>query len=169
VYKTQFEVDFSSFVQVHLHARSCLPTSDCVCLPELARVTNDEYRCRPSPEAKPRQIPIFGDNYLIHYFKHPECLSEQQATIFNQLPKRACGQLAASHEESTLGWGVYFEEGWHWRSIYFTIVVLIVTASLVFAVCWSVLERDIQGAFAITSSWMTLGSLLLGYMAVRSD
>jgi hypothetical protein len=92
-----------------------------------------------------------------------------QTTIFNQLPKRACGQLAASHEELSLGWGLYFEEGWHWRSIYFVVVVLIVTAGLVFGVSWSILRADVQSAFAITSSWMTLGSLLLGYLAVRSS
>ncbi|KAK4032413.1 hypothetical protein C8A01DRAFT_20516, partial [Parachaetomium inaequale] len=114
-------------------------------------------------------VPVFGDNYLIHYFKHPQCISEVQTTIFNQLPKRACGQLAASHEELSLGWGLYFEEGWHWRSIYFIVVVLIITAGLVFGVCWSILRADVQSAFAITSSWMTLGSLLLGYLAVRSS
>ena len=127
-----------------------------------------EYRCGPAPEMPPKQVPVFGDNYLTHYFKSPLCLSKEQTTIFSQLPKRTCGYLTASHEESALGWGVYFEEGWHWRSIYFIIVVLIVIGSLVFGISWAVLRADIQSAFAITSSWMTLGSLLLGYMAIRS-
>ncbi|KAH7186959.1 hypothetical protein DER44DRAFT_801137 [Fusarium oxysporum] len=164
---TRFELDLNCFVQVHLHLKSCQPT-DCICLPTLDRVIGDEYCCRPAPEEKPKHIPVFGDNYLIHYFKSPQCLSEKQTKIFHQLPKRACGHLAALHDESALGWGIYFEEGWHWKSIYFIVVVLIVTASLVFGVCWSVFRADTQSAFAITSAWMTLGSLLLGYIAVRS-
>ncbi|KAI0388499.1 hypothetical protein F5Y17DRAFT_202125 [Xylariaceae sp. FL0594] len=164
---SRFELDFSCFVRVHPHITTCQPT-DCVCLPPLDHVNGDEYRCRPAPAKRPKHVPVFGDNYLIHYFKHPQCLSEVQTTIFDQLPKRACGHLAASHDESVLGWGVYFEEGWHWRSIYFIVVVLIVTASLVFGVSWSILRADIQGAFAIAGYLMTLGSLLLGYMAVRS-
>jgi len=142
---------------------------DCVCLPTRDRVIGNEYRCRPAPEETPKQVPVFGDNYLTHYFTRPQCISEMQTTIFNQLPKRACGHLAASYEKSALGWGVYFEEGWHRRLIYFIVVVLIITASLVFGVSWSILRADIQSAFAITGCWMTLGSLLLGYIAVRSS
>ncbi|EAQ85497.1 hypothetical protein CHGG_09511 [Chaetomium globosum CBS 148.51] len=126
---TRFELDFSRFVQVHLHSKACQSAS-CVCLPTPDRVIGNEYRCRPAPEVEPKHVPVFGDNYLIHYFKSPKCISEMQTTIFNQLPKRACGQLTALHEESALGWGLYFEEGWHWRSIYFITVVLIVTGSL---------------------------------------
>ncbi|KAK0726060.1 tRNA synthetases class I (M)-domain-containing protein [Lasiosphaeris hirsuta] len=164
---SRFELDFSRLVQVHLHFKACQPT-DCVCLPPLDHVKRDEYCCRPAPLEKPKYDPVFGDNYLIHYFRHPQCLSEVQTTIFNQLPKRAHGHLTASQEESVLGWGLYFEEGWHWKSIYFIVVILIITASLAFGAAWAVLKADTQSAFAITSSWITLGSLLLGYVAVRS-
>lgn len=101
-----------------IHSGETCNSTDCVCLPTRQRVTStNEYRCRPATLEKPKQLPVFGDNYLTHYSKHPQCLSEMQTVIFNQLPKRACGHLAASHEESALGWGLYFEEGWHWRSV----------------------------------------------------
>lgn len=148
-----------------MHDKSC--ALDCVCLPPLERI-GDEYWCRPSPEQKPKHVPVFGSNYLIHYFKSPHCLSESQKTIYNQLPKRVCGRLSASHEESALGWDLCFEEGWHWRSIYFVVVFLLLTGSLIFGVLWTIFKGDVQGAFAISSVWITSGSLLLGYVAVRS-
>lgn len=53
-------------------------------------------------------------------------------------------------------------------AIYLIIVLLLVSGSLVFGVTWSVTKGDVQGGFAISSLWMTIGSLLLGYIAVRS-
>ena len=111
---------------------------------------------------------MFGERYLTHYFWSPECLDPQQTTIYHQLPKRTCGQLSTVRNASALGWGVHFEEGWHWRSIYFVVVVLAVTASLTFGITWTLLRGDLQGAFAVASTWTALGSLLLGYVAVRS-
>jgi hypothetical protein len=164
--RRQFELDSSGFVQVHIHSETCQPTS-CICLPSPNHVSRGEYRCSPAPLETPEHVPVFGTKYLMHYFKHPQCLSGIQTTILNQLPKLACGHLATSHRESVLGWGIYFEEGWHWRSIYFVVVFLVVTAGLVFGVSWAILRADLQGAFAITGCWITLGNLLLGYVAVR--
>jgi len=141
--------------------------SECVCLPPVERIGH-EYSCRPAPEQKPSHTPVFGENYLMHYFRNPQCLDATQTKIYNQLHKRACGRLRTSPDELALGWGVYFQEGWHWKSIYFIVVVLMVTASLVFGVAWSVLKGDLSGAFAVASAWVTLGSLFLGYIGIRS-
>jgi len=81
-----------------------------------------------------------------------------------------CGELVASGSQEELGWGLHFQEGWHWRTIlYFIVVVLISVSSLVFGIVWSVTKADIQGAFAISGFWLTLGSVLLGYLAVKSQ
>lgn len=104
----------------------------------------------------------------MHFFKHPELVRKDQEVIFNQIPKRSWGQLAAPHDKLELGWGLYFEEGWHWRSIYFIFAVPVVAGSLAFGIAWSVLKTDIQGGFTITGVWITVGSLAVGYMALRS-
>jgi hypothetical protein len=81
------------------------------------------------------------------------------------MPKRI-GQLQASHEQEATGWGLHIEESWHLRTIYFLVVVLVLF-SLVFGIVWSIKKDDVQGAFAISSFGITLGSLLLGYVMVR--
>ncbi|OTA84163.1 hypothetical protein M434DRAFT_173935 [Hypoxylon sp. CO27-5] len=145
----RFEVDLSHFAQIHRHDCFC-SSANCVFLPPTDKI-DDEYTCGPAPQKPPKQFPVFGENYLIHYFKNPQCLSEKQKTIFRQLPKRTCGRLCVSDDEEqpTFGWGIYFEE--------------------VFGIAWSMSKGDVQGAFAISSYWVTLGSLFLGYVAVRSS
>ncbi|KAI8960322.1 hypothetical protein F5Y11DRAFT_349574 [Daldinia sp. FL1419] len=161
----RFTVDSSEFAEVHRHAHVC--TSNCVCIPPITRVRT-EYNCRPAPEVKPEYSPPIGPQYLSHHFGHPDCVRPTQKFIYNQLPKRKCGQLQAPEDKVEFGWGIYFEEGWHWRTIYFLIVVLIASGSGVFGVTWSITKGDVQGGFAISGVWVTMGSLLLGYVAVRS-
>jgi hypothetical protein len=50
------------------------------------------------------------------------------------------------------------------RTVNFVVVVLVASSSLIFGIVWSVTKGDIQSAFAISSFWLTLGSLLLGYI-----
>ncbi|KAK3337572.1 hypothetical protein B0T19DRAFT_78731 [Cercophora scortea] len=160
----RFRVDQSSFAQVHAHTTVC--SKECVCLP-LKSMIGTEYQCSPSPETDPDYVPVFGENYLIHFFRSPSCLTDSQKTIYNQLPKRMTSPLAAGAEETKLGWGVHFQEGWHWRTIYVVVLFFIFTASLVFGIAWSVLKMDIQGAFGVSGFWLTVGSLLLGFIAVK--
>lgn len=74
----------------------------------------------------------------------------------------------ASSEQEELGWGIHFEDGWHLRTVYFIVVVSMASLSLVFGITWSVTKGDIQGAFAISGFWVSLCSLLMGYIAVKS-
>ncbi len=69
-------------------------------------------------------------------------------------------QAASLGTKDELGWGIHLEEGWHWRTIYFVLVVFLSSFSLIFGVIWSVTKGDISGAFAISSFWLNLGSLL---------
>jgi len=158
-------VDSSEFAEVHHHTHVC--ASDCVCLPPIDRI-GTEYACRPAPEIKPDFVPVIGARYLTHHFMHPECVRPTQRFIYSQLPKRVSGELLASNDQFQLGWGVCFQEGWHWTSIYFIVVTLFVSGSLAFGIAWSVTKGDIQGGFAISSVWVSLGSILIGYIAVRS-
>lgn len=141
--------------------------SDCVCIPPVEKIDSKEYQCRPAPKVQPNYFPVIGSRELTHYFLKPHAFNVPQRIILNQLPKRACGQLASSPDEAQLGWGIHFNEGWHWRTIYFVTVVILTIGSLLFGITWSITKSDIQGAFAITASWMALAPILLGYIAVR--
>ena len=126
-----------------------------------------EYLCRPAPEIKPKYRPAIGTRRLTHYFEDPQTIDVTQKTVFAQLPKRL-GHLSASSDQEQIGWGIHFQEDWHWRTINFLVFVLVASFSLVFAIVWSIAKGSIQDAFAISSFWLTLGSLFLGYMAVKS-
>ncbi|KAL4861675.1 hypothetical protein BDV12DRAFT_179897 [Aspergillus spectabilis] len=161
---SRFAVDFSNFAEVHKHVSICEPA--CVCLPPVDRLDR-EYRCRPAPEVKPKYEPAIGAQRLTHYFLSPQCVNATQKTILAQLPKRV-GYLSASSDQEEIGWGIHFQEGWHWRTVNFVVIILVASFSLVFAIVWSITKSDIQGAFAVSSFWLTLGTLLLGYMTLRS-
>lgn len=104
---------------------------------------------------------------MLHYFKKPHDLQMSQRSCLNQIPKRARGQLRALQEEAELGWGLHFEEGWHWMTIGLLMTVLVIVPAIVFGVVWSCLKQDIQGAFSISAVWIAVGSLLLAYVAWR--
>ncbi|KAF4460754.1 kinesin light chain [Fusarium albosuccineum] len=161
----KFEVDNSQFAEVHNHRQVCGP--DCVCIPPPERVESEEYKCSPAPTVKPSQFPVIGTNRLTHYFLKPHAFHQPQRIILNQLPKLAQGPLGTSEDTMQLGWGIHIQEGWHWRTIYFVLVFVFIIGSLVFGITWSVVKGDIQSAFAVTATWMAIGPLLLGYIAVR--
>lgn len=159
----KFALDFSNFTEVHKHVSTCGPA--CICLPPVDRL-DGEYCCRPAPEVKPKYEPAIGSQRLTHYFLSPQCVEATQKTILAQLPKRL-GHLRALNDKEEIGWGIHFQEDWHWRTVYF-VVILVALFSLVFGIVWSITKGDIQGAFTVSSFCLTLGSLLLGYMVVRS-
>ncbi|RSM10045.1 hypothetical protein CEP52_003761 [Fusarium oligoseptatum] len=125
---TRFEADNSKFAEVHRHKEVFTPT----------------------------QVPVIGTNRLTHYFLKPHAFHGPQRTILNQLPKRARGPLSTTQDSMQLGWGIHIQEGWHWRSIYFVIVVVFLIGGLAFGIAWSVKEKDIQSAFAISATWIAI-------------
>ncbi|RMJ19986.1 hypothetical protein CDV36_000326 [Fusarium kuroshium] len=151
---TRFEADNSQYAEVHRHKEVC--GKDCICIPPPERVQNDEYDCSPSPTVKPTQVPVIGTNRLTHYFLKPHAFHGPQRTILNQLPKRARGPLSTTQDSMQLGWGIHIQEGWHWRSIYFVIVVVFLIGGLAFGIAWSIKEKDIQSAFAISATWIAI-------------
>jgi hypothetical protein len=88
--------------------------------------------------------------------------------VLAQLPKRVGlhGLLEASPQEEVIGWGLHFEEGWHWPTICFIFAVL-VSFSLLFGVIWSVKRNDIQGGFAVSGFVLAFCGLIGGAMVYR--
>jgi hypothetical protein len=131
------------------------------------RIDSDEYQCTLAPKVDLGYFPALGSRELLHYFQKPHDLQISQRSCLNQIPKRACGQLRASQDQAELGWGLHFEEGWHWMTIGLVIAVLVVVPAIVFGLVWSVTKQDIQSAFAISGVWIAFGALLLAYVASR--
>lgn len=104
----------------------------------------------------------------MHMFSAPECIHPSQVWIFNQIPKRTCGQLIAKPDAPAEGWGLHFQEGWHWVKIMTVNLTLFVGGSLVFGLVYAVLQKDVQTAFTVATYWFTASSILFGYLVARS-
>ena len=113
-------------------------------------------------------MPPFGKNYLMHYFLNPDHLSPEQAWTFAQVPKRMRTGLQPGTDAFVPGWGIYFEDGWHFKTIYLLVSLATFISSLIFGVCWSVFKLDVQAAFGITSYWVTIVAMGMGFLALRS-
>lgn len=161
----QFKADPNDFAAVHRHEQVCV--SKCICLPPVERVEAEEYLCRPAPKVELAYYPAIGPNELTHYFMKPHAFHTAQRSILNQLPKRASGPLTVLPDDAQLGWGLHFEQGWHWKTIYLLVSFPLILGSLVFAIVWSIARGTIQDAFAMASLWMSLGPVFLGYLALR--
>jgi hypothetical protein len=113
-------------------------------------------------------MPPFEKNYLMHYFLNPDHLSSAQAWTFTQVPKRMHTGLQPGTDAFVPGWGIYFEDGWHFKTIYLLVSLATFISSLIFGVCWSVFKLDVQAAFGITSYWVTVVAMSMGFLALRS-
>jgi len=78
-------------------------------------------------------------------------------------------QLFVTPTRPEFAWGVCFQEGWHWRTIYFLLVAVLVFGSLVFSAVWIYTRGDIQGAFTVSSYLVAVGCLFVGGIGVRSQ
>lgn len=66
------------------------------------------------------------------------------------------------------GWGIYYEEGVDFDLIIGVVFVVFLLASLLFAILWTRLEMDIQGAFGVSSYMVTASGIFLAWMASRA-
>jgi hypothetical protein len=139
----------------------------CLCIPPKERVGPDrEYECSPAPTVQlhPRVVPVLGPRMLTSDFIDPRSINRAQKTTLNQLPKRICGVLKATHVAQERGWGLHIEEDWHWPTLYCCFFVMC-SFSLLFGIIWSVKKDDMQGAFAVSAWVLTLGAMLITFMA----
>ncbi|RYO08864.1 hypothetical protein AA0119_g1500 [Alternaria tenuissima] len=67
-------------------------------------------------------------------------IDEKQTWIYDLIPKRLHNKLTGYTDKPSEGWGLYFEEGWDVDSMVTISFILFVVASLLFGICYSVLE-----------------------------
>jgi hypothetical protein len=103
----------------------------------------------------------------MHSLMEPEHISDTQTLVFDQLPKLVCGELKAKDNQTTEGWGIHFQEGWDSSKLSSMVLVIFLVGSFVFAVLWSVLEHDVQGAFGVSAYVVTAAGIFVAWIANR--
>lgn len=160
----KFKVDANCYASIHHHDSVCTPNSKCVCLPPKDKVASKEYQCAPAPQVELDYSPAIGSRELTHYFQKSHTFGVSQRNIYNQLPKRACGQLRASSDETQLGWGIHFQRGLSMRRINFVIISLALVG-VIFGVIWLRLTRDTPSGLTIITVGVGLAAAVSAYIS----
>ncbi|MCJ1395387.1 hypothetical protein MMC18_008271 [Xylographa bjoerkii] len=119
-------------------------------LPPAGSVDYEFYTVESRPPVPPK--------WLIHVFKHPEYGSEVTLCL-NRFPKKKKEQLYYTDHQETVGWGIYFSEGPHVAMIATIMFLFAVLAGLVFGICWTFMNHDIQGAWTVAAWISSVGAL----------
>ena len=119
----------------------------------------NEYHYRPIPATI---IPPVGENHMMHLCSHPEDADDSTAVLMDRVPKKLRDRLCVLSGGTNMGWGIYYVEGWHLSIIWLISLLLLLLASLVFLICWAVLQHDVQGASGIATYVLALITLSIG-------
>ena len=118
----------------------------------------DEYLYQPCD-----LIPPVGEHLMTHLFHHPEHANDEQPIAFLRTPKKKKEKLVICPQKGTsTGWGIQIVEGWIIGRLWLLALSLVVFGSMVFGICWSVLEKDLRGAFAVSAYIVALIALAIG-------
>ena len=124
-------------------------------MPPLTR--RDEYLYEPCD-----LIPPVGETFMTHWFHHPEEAWELP-WAYSLFPKRRKGELEVNlNHAPSVGWGIYIVEGWLGSRLWLLSLSLFLCGSLAFAICWTILKHDIQGAFGVSAYVVALLTLVVG-------
>lgn len=143
------------FIQFELHPKDLVDVRKVPDMPPQAR--NEEYLYQPCD-----LLPPIGENLMTHLFHHPHEANEKAIT-FLRSPKKRKQRLAVCPQKGTnVGWGIHLVEGWAVTKIWVLACLIFLLSSLVFAIAWSVLRHDIQGAFSVAAYFVALTGLGIG-------
>ncbi len=143
------------FINFELHRKQLVDIRKRDDIPPESR--RNEYDYTPMPADL---IPPIGRNYLTHIYHHPED-ADIDTLCLDRFPKRKAGRLQRSDGRPVEGWGVHFIVGYdHIKLV--IVGFFCVLFSAVFGVVWSVVRKDLQGAFTISAYILALLGLGLG-------
>ena len=120
---------------------------------DLPPPADDEYVYDPKP---PELVPPVGENLMLHLFLHPDHADDFTAVLLKRVPKKNNILSTCPVKGSGLGWGIHFGGGWHYGLLWFCLLLLTILGSVVFLVCWAVLEHDVQGASGVAGYVLVL-------------
>ncbi|KAF4878113.1 hypothetical protein CGCSCA1_v002894 [Colletotrichum siamense] len=162
-------VDFSNFIQnLKRHSNACSSDSvfSCGCWPNPSAVS--DYRYIPQTPTEPF---LMEKNYLLHHFRNPGCLDPSQTSVICYIPMKKDSQLVGEASKPVTGWGIYFEEDWHWKTISVVITVFMIIVSTALGFTWWFVKSDFSGGWGVASFCVTSATLVvtvLGFMAHKS-
>ena len=154
------------FVKFVMHKMELVDVKKEDDIPPSDKLAEYKYQYDPIP---PEYVPPVGENHLMHLYLNPACANDEHSTLLSLFPKKVYERLMLCQKTGmTTGWGVHFVEGWNWDQIWSLSIVLLVLGGIVFAVAWTLLEHDIQGAFSVASYLTALLALAMGLVQVKS-
>ncbi|KAI4092076.1 MAG: hypothetical protein LQ344_003731 [Seirophora lacunosa] len=107
-------------------------------------------------------IPPIGENPMTHLFHHPHEANDKAITL-QRSPKKRKERLAVCPQMGTnVGWGIQLVEKWAMTKVWLLACTMFVLSGLIFAIAWSVLKHDLQGAFGVAVFFTTLAGLVIG-------
>lgn len=114
--------------------------------------TINEYDFTPPPP--PKMVPPIGPEHMLHLFQDCPSTSHINSDFYLQrIPRRKIEPIAfKSHSlDGNLGWGLHFVEGTNTALAITVMSTLSPILGIVFAICWTIFEKDIQGAFGVAA------------------
>jgi len=132
--------------------------------------TINEYDFVPPPPLK--KCPPIGAAHMMHLFTSCSAAPLKTSLYLRHIPKRRDKALSFRSDliEGNTGWGLHFVEVLN-SSLAVTVMFSIsVILGIVFAICWSIWRKDVQGAFGVASyvtSVITLAVMAWQMWAVK--
>ncbi|KAL5327176.1 hypothetical protein ACEPPN_004868 [Leptodophora sp. 'Broadleaf-Isolate-01'] len=111
----------------------------------------DEYDFLPPPPLK--KCPPIGAEHMMHLFTSCSAQPPNSSLYLRHIPKRIDKALSfrADVIEGNTGWGLHFVEKLNTSLAVTVLFAISLILGIVFAVCWSILKKDVQGAFGVAS------------------
>lgn len=104
---------------------------------------------------------------FIHYLEHGDGdLLPTRCDWLPRLPKRLDGRMIDKNDGPCYGWGIYIKEGPN-RDTIFWLVIVTVLGSVILSICWSALQKDVQGGSGLGTLVMTLPTVVMGAFVFR--
>jgi hypothetical protein len=113
-------------------------------------------------------IPPIGPGQLLHLWNSPNHPDGTGQTVLGRFPKKKHERLYVGPNDTVYGWGIHLVEGPNWVLIWFIIFIVVLIGSCVFSIAYSVLQHDIQSAFAISSYVISFATLSIGACSICS-
>lgn len=157
------EIGISNILQFSVHHRKFVDIQSPVpSIPPLIEKDNYDY-----VPYDPSLLPPIGEERMTHLFHHPEH-ADDATEISQQAPKKRKTPIdpndPLAHRQ---GWGIHVVEGIVLERLLFLWTVFFLAGSLAFGICWSILEKDIGGAWTVSAWISTLGALLVAFIQYK--
>lgn len=97
--------------------------------------------------------PPVPPNWMLHVYRHPKEGSENTFCL-DRFPKKRNEKLHYEQDTEVIGWGIYFKESPHLPTFVTVLFLFMLSTSLIFGICWTIMEHDVSGAWAV-ASWIS--------------